>query len=232
MSRATLFRIIGFGFLVFAALSLYRGEYGVGRTGGVIVTRAQDPASFWQGLLIQIGTGCVLLYLSRSRPPRGTTPLSAGDAAAQQAGPVEDRPKLPNYDPYFCGKVVRGAAAVCIGLIIAEVLVLLLVHPSDERCPGWIFHPNQQSSASLWLLAGMFSALPGLWMCYVALHWDGYYSRKTYDSIVSGSSAPVLMDVNWLMLIVVAGWCLFCAIPLFLMLGHCTPLYRYLTVFQ
>src|SRR5690349_519915 len=120
MSRTTIFRIVGVSFLVFASLSIYRGEYGVGRTGGVVVTRAQDPEAFWRGIIIQIGTGCVLLYLSRSVQPRNLTPLAPGDDLLREAGPVEERPKLPNYDPKFCGKVMKGAAGVCFALIVAE----------------------------------------------------------------------------------------------------------------
>jgi hypothetical protein len=48
--------------------------------------------------------------------------------------------------------------------------------------------------------------------------------------MIDSPSGPVLMDADRLLLIVMAGWCLFCAIPLFLMLG--TSLYRFLTVFQ
>lgn len=146
--------------------------------------------------------------------------------------PAEERPKLPNYDPDFCGKVVKAAACVCVGLIIAELLVLLLVHPSDDRCPGWIFHPNRPSAASLWVLAGMFTVLPSLWIRNVALRWDHHYARKMYDSIASGPPEQLLIDGRWLVLMVMAFWCLFCAIPLFLMLGQCTALSHYLNAFH
>lgn len=222
MTRATVFRIVGFAFLLFAALSIYRGEFGVGRTGVVIVTRAHDPDAFWRGIVIQIGIGCALLYLSRSaRTPQASMGLAV-DASQQPLN-------LPNYDPEFCGKIVKGAASVCFGLVVAELLVLLFVHPSDDRCPGWIFHPNQRSAVSLWLLAGMFTALPTAWICNVALRWDDYYARKVYDSIANGPPGQLLMDANWLLLMVLAGWCLFCGIPLFLMSVQCTALSDYLS---
>ncbi|HKD29109.1 MAG TPA: hypothetical protein VKC66_24775 [Xanthobacteraceae bacterium] len=227
MNRATVFRIVGFAFFAFAAVSIYRGEFVVGKVGGMVITRAHDPESFWRGIIIQIGAGCVLLYLSRSAPPRRIAHLTVGEAES-----AEERPKLPNYDPDFCGKVVKGAACVCVGLIIAELLVLLLVNPSDDRCPGWIFHPNQPSAASLWVLAGMCTGLPALWVCYVALRWDDYFARKMYDSIAYGPPEQLLIDGKWLVLMVMAGWCLFCAIPLLLMLGQCTALYDYLNAFH
>ena len=164
----------------------------------------------------------------------------------------DERPKLPNYDPEFCGKVVKGAACVCLGLTVAELLVLLLVHPSDDRCPGWIYHAHQRSAASLWVLAGMFTVLPMLWLGNVALRWDSYYAEKTYDGIAYGPRGPfgwlrsssgptdrrelnmdtmLLVDFDTLMLVVLAGWCLFCAIPLVLMLGQCTALARYVNAF-
>jgi len=227
MNRATVFRIIGFAFLAFAALIIYQGEFRLGRSDGTTVSHVHDPEVFWRYIIIQIGIGCGLLYLSRLAPT-GSSSLSAPSAPQS----VEERPKLPNYDPVFCGKIVKGAACVCVGLIIAELLVLLLEHPNDDRCPGWIFHPNQRSAASLWVLAGMLTVLPTLWICYVALRWDDYYARKMYDSIAYGPPGQLLMDARWLVLMVMAAWCLFCAIPLFLMLGHCTAIFDYLNAFH
>jgi hypothetical protein len=107
-------------------------------------------------------------------------------------------------------------------LILVELLVLLFVHPSDDLCPRWTFQPS--AAASLWTLAGMFTVLPALWACNVALRWDSHYARKWRDSIASGPPEQLLMNHNWLVPIVMAGWCLFCAIPLFLMLTQCTTL--------
>ncbi len=67
MNGATVCRIVGLVFLALAGLIIARGEFVVGRTGngGVVVTRAQDPESFWRGVIVQIGIGCAALYLSR-----------------------------------------------------------------------------------------------------------------------------------------------------------------------
>lgn len=233
MNRAIIFRIVGLGFLVFAAVSIYRGEFEMARSGGAVVTRAHDPEAFWRVVVIQIGIGGALLYLSRS----ASGGLWSRSAPSRPSGRGElftlsqssqDRPSLPNYNPALCGKLVKGAACICVGLIIAELLVLLFVHPSDERCPGWIFHPHQRSAVSLWVLAGLFTVLPTIWICNVALRWDQHYARKMYDSIAAGPPEQLLIDANSLALMVMAGWCLFCAIPLFMMLGHCTAISAYL----
>jgi hypothetical protein len=226
MTRATVFLIVGLGFLAFAGLSIYQGGYIVGRSGGVVIARAHDPEVFWRGIVIQVIIGCALLYLGRlARLGRSARP-SAGDLA-RGADPGEERPKLPNYDPEFCGRVLKAAACVCVGWTIAELLVLFMVHPNEARCPGWVFYPHQRSAASLWLLAGMLTVLPTAWISNIALRWNDTYARKMYDSIADGPPGQSLIDLNWLMLIVIAGWCLFSAIPLFLMLDQCTVLHQY-----
>ena len=151
MNRATVFRIIGFAFLAFAALAIYQGEFRLGHSGGAIISRVHDPEIFWRYVIIQVGAGMALLYLSRF------SASSRSDSRKEYTSSSEELPKLPNYDPVFCGKVVKGTACVCVGVIIAELLVLFLVRPIDDRCPGWIFHPHQPPAASLWVLAGMFT---------------------------------------------------------------------------
>jgi hypothetical protein len=153
---------------------------------------------------------------------------------------MDERPKLPHYDPDFCGKVVKGAACVCVGLIVAALLVLLLVNPSSGQCSG----PHQPSAASL-----LFMGLPALVICNVALRWDHHYARKIHDSIAYGQGPfswlgsksdrkelnfenILLIDTNWLIVRVMAGWCLCCAIPLFVTLMECTTLSRYLSAFH
>ncbi len=108
MNRAIVFRIVGLAFLAFAALSVYRGEFAVGRGSGAVVTRAHDPDAFWRGVIVQIAAGCVALYLGRSvRRRSASSPSSRLDsrgeplASPQAAG---ERPELPNYDPDFCDK--------------------------------------------------------------------------------------------------------------------------------
>lgn len=175
-----------------------------------------------------------MLYLSRIEARKASSSsaslrLDGRGKSLTSPQPVEQRLKLPNYDFDFCRKVVKGAVYVCFGLIVAELLVLLFVHPSDDQCPGWIFHRNQPSAASLWVLAAMFTVLPTLWIGNVALRWD-HYDRRMYDDLVNGPPQYLLMNINWLVPMVMAVWCLFCAIPFILMLGQCTALPHYLNL--
>jgi hypothetical protein len=79
----------------------------------------------------------------------------------------------------------------------------------------------------------MFTVLPAIVIINFALRWDHHYARKMYDSIVNGPPQQLLIDTNWVVPpIVMAGWCLFCAFPLFLMLGQCTALSRYVDALQ
>lgn len=226
MKPETVFRIVGFAFFAFATVMIYQGEFTEGKTGRVI-TRAHAPEAFWAAVIFLIGGGCASLYYSRLTRPRRIADLAAADdpREAERAG---ERPKLPNYDPEFCGKVVKGAACVCVGLIIPEVLVLL--HPSDDRCLSWTFRPHQPSAISLWVCVVMLTVVPALWTCNMALRWDHYYSRWMYENIASDPRGPVFTNGGWRMFM--AAWCLFCAIPLFLILEQCTALSHYLNVLQ
>lgn len=234
MKRGTPFQIVGFLFLGFATLTIYQSEFTVGHSGGLVITRAHDPEAFWRNIIMQIVVGCAAIHFGhRLGRPQQIARFDDSYDPAQQAEPLERRPQLPNYDPDFCGKVLKAAACVCAGLIIAELLVLLLVHPSVDRCAGWNFHPRQSSGGTpFWFLAGMFTVLPALWLCIVALCWNSYFARKMYDALASGPPERLLINGNSLMLMVTVGWCLFCAIPLFLMLEQCTPLYHYLHTFH
>jgi hypothetical protein len=68
MDRLNPFRVVGFAFLAFAALTAYQGKFQLGRSGGLIISRAQDSETFWRYVLIQFAIGLALLYLGhRSR---------------------------------------------------------------------------------------------------------------------------------------------------------------------
>jgi hypothetical protein len=142
MKRGTVIRIVGFISLAFAAVSIYQGEFGVADTE-VVITRAHDAESFWQGVMTMIAVGCASLYLSRvaGRPssPSEASLLGRSGDVLSSSQPVDGYPELPNYNSDFCGKVVKGAACICVGLILVELAVLLLVHPSDNLCPRWTF---------------------------------------------------------------------------------------------
>jgi hypothetical protein len=70
MNRATVFRIVGFGFLAFAIFTVYQGEFQLGRHDGSTVSRVQDPQTFWQYVVIQAGIGLAMPYLTQREQGR------------------------------------------------------------------------------------------------------------------------------------------------------------------
>jgi hypothetical protein len=102
--------------------------------------------------------------------------------------PMDERPKLPHYDPDYCLTIAKWTASVCVAVLVIEVLVLTIVDPSAARCPGWIIYATKQSAVSLWVLIDICTALPTIWICYVVFRWD-HFSQKAYESIVSRRSS-------------------------------------------
>ena len=152
---------------------------------------------------------------------------------------MNDRPFLPLYDPDFCRKAARLSAASCLVWLATLLLILIFVDPSRGQCPGWIIYAENGSATSLWFLSGMFTALPTLWICFVALRWERS-SQKIYDTAKddyqpfmtpkflydSFKPDPVSFPYNQMFVGIFVGWSLFCTIPLWIMLGTCTKLLR------
>ena len=154
---------------------------------------------------------------------------------------MDERPYLPNYDPDFCLKVAKWGAATCVGWLTIALLILTLVDPSNSQCPGWIIHAKNGQATSLWLLMGMFTALPTIWICFVVLRWERF-SQMIYDT-AAGTYQPFMTPKflydrykpdpftfphNRVFVAVNVGWSLFCTGPLWMMLTNCTNVPRYL----
>jgi hypothetical protein len=151
--------------------------------------------------------------------------------------PMDERPYLPNYDPKFCQKVGKWAAASCVVWLTIALLTLILVDPSNSRCPGWIIYAGNGEGMSLWLFVGMFTALPTIWICFVVLRWERF-SQKVYDAAAdnyqpfmtpkflydSFKPDPVTFPHNLMFVAVFVLWSLFCTAPLWVMLTNCTDL--------
>jgi len=71
----------------------------------------------------------------------------------------------------------RSAASICVGLLVAELLIFLLVDPNKGQCPGWTIYATNGSSTYLWILAAMFTAAPTVWICYIVLRWE-HFAQK------------------------------------------------------
>ncbi|HXL14367.1 MAG TPA: hypothetical protein VN941_10450 [Bradyrhizobium sp.] len=167
---------------------------------------------------------------------------------------MDERPKLPHYDPDYCLKIATWAASICVGILAFELLVLLFVAPSD-KCPGWAIYAENGSATSAWIFVGLFTGLPTIWICYVVLRWEQKFSQQMYDAIAYRDNRSIfpnlgfgtkpkpdrqqldpelnfeqifLLNANALFLRVCIGWCLFCVVPLVLMIAKCTSAPRYL----
>jgi hypothetical protein len=164
--------------------------------------------------------------------------------------PMNERPKLPHYDPDYCLTIAKWTASMCVAVLVIEVLVLIIVDPSAGRCPGWIINATKQSAVSLWVLIGICTALPTIWICYVVFRWD-HFSQKLYESIayrrsstfsrlvsLRSKSDAELPDLNFeniflinfdrlFVRVSIVLW-LFCTTPLWVMLANCTQFSRYL----
>ena len=102
----------------------------------------------------------------------------------------------------------------------------------------------------MWVLIGICTALPTIWICYIVFRWD-YFSQKLYESIayrrsstfsrlvsLRSKSDAELPDLNFeqhsslisigYFLRVNIVWWLFCTTPLWMMLANCTQFSRLL----
>jgi len=157
---------------------------------------------------------------------------------------MNERPHLPNYDPDFCLKVARCAAATCVGWLMCALVILIFVDPSQSRCSGWMINNTNGRGASLWVFVGMFTALPTISICYNVLRWE-WFSQTFYDSAAGTYYGPLpnflpkklydryrpnpaTFQYNGMFVLLNVFWSLFCTSPLWIMLFGCTNLPRYL----
>lgn len=103
MSRTAVFRIIGIGFLAFAALGVYRGEFGANRTGTVVISRAHDPVDFWKAIIIQAGVGalCFIWAARREEAPFVPPPATIRRGKGK---PRRNSLVFPTMIPRFAGR--------------------------------------------------------------------------------------------------------------------------------
>jgi hypothetical protein len=137
---------------------------------------------------------------------------------------------VPEFDPDYCFRIIRLAALACVLLVTIETLILALVDPGASRCPGWTITLAGGAAISLGP-ATVFVCIPAaICLCVIVFRWRHFVSR-VYGSIgrpiapfthsISASSGQSNLDVNRLFLVVTIGWCLFCSIPLWMMLFGC-----------
>jgi hypothetical protein len=171
---------------------------------------------------------------------------------------MDERPKLPHYDPDYCLKVAKWAASTCLGILLIEFLVLLFVAPSSDKCPGWTFYAENRRATPVWILALVITGGATILVCYVVLRWEQRFSQEIYDRIVYRDDRPrfqhfgfgkrpqfnpeevepdrrqidfeqiLFHDANSEFIIACTIWSVLCASPLLLMITVCTNAPRYL----
>ncbi len=75
---------------------------------------------------------------------------------------MDERPKLPHYDP---GRVTKLAGSVCAGILVADLMAAMLITPVSAKCSGSITGGGRNEGAYGLLL---MSALAAAWMGYLA----------------------------------------------------------------
>ena len=68
-----------------------------------------------------------------------------------------------NFDPRFCRRIARVAAAACAVLVLCTVIILLTIDPSNTRCPGWRLVAKNGTSTSVWGFV-VIQAVMAIWM--------------------------------------------------------------------
>lgn len=149
-------------------------------------------------------------------------------------------PRYPNFDPDFCNTVTRIAAVANAAILVVTLVLLSTISPDPARCPGWRLPDAQSTSA--WLVVAIFVGFPALWICFLALRPD-CFARKVIESLENAerraSSSPLFgrmsgfhqlpmhtFPLNWLLVVTMIGWTLFCCVPPLLILGECTQWLR------
>jgi hypothetical protein len=132
--------------------------------------------------------------------------------------------KLPFFDPDYCLKVARLSSAVCVALLLIELLLLAVLDPQSGNCSHWVIFPGKPSETHIGLLVLLFTALPTAWICFVSVRWQRF-SEKMIKGILA--RPDLIMNHNKVFLVVCSGWALFCSIPLWMLVSNCTGVFGF-----
>jgi hypothetical protein len=104
--------------------------------------------------------------------------------------------RFPHYDPDYCLRVAKWAASACVGILLVELVGMLIVVPDEAKCPGWTIYAENGAATPGWLLAGIFTGLPTIWICYVALNWEEKFSEQFYNSIAYRDETSMFVNLR------------------------------------
>lgn len=77
-----------------------------------------------------------------------------------------------------------------------NLLGCCLLSPDQAKCPGWTVYAENGAATPGWLLVGIFTGLPTIWMCYVVLNWEEKFSRQFYDSIAYRDETSIFANLR------------------------------------
>jgi hypothetical protein len=139
----------------------------------------------------------------------------------------------PSFNSNYCFRITQLTALASVALVALAILILASADPSGSRCPDWnivLTNGTTMSPGPVMLIC----VAAAIWPCIVAVHWR-HFAQRISDQIeqsphrlllsLSGLSEQPKLDFNRLYLVVSIGWCLFCSMPLWMMLGGCTRLF-------
>ena len=92
----------------------------------------------------------------------------------------ESQPLL-DFDPDFCRKIAKWGAVICIMWLAIAVCILALVDPTGSQCPAWTIYDKNGQATSLWLVVGLFTGFPTIWICFIVRRWKSF-SQTIYDA--------------------------------------------------
>ena len=149
-----------------------------------------------------------------------------------------------NFDPRFCRRIARVAAAACAVLVLCTVIILLTVDPSNTRCPGWRLVAKNGTSTSVWGFV-VIQAVMAICISFIALNWR-WFARRVIDKLtwadqtlraddakgggflgffgIGGkleAMGAVFSDTNAGFPVWCAAWVALCSIPLLVIAGKC-----------
>jgi hypothetical protein len=144
-----------------------------------------------------------------------------------------------NFDPRFCRRIARVAAAACAVLVLCTVIILVTVDPSNTRCPGWLIIAKNGTANSIWGFVAM-QAVPAICMSFIAFNWQ-WFARRVINKLTRAEQTlraddpkgglfgiggkyealSVLLYANSSVVVLSLVCVAFCSIPLLVIAGRC-----------
>jgi hypothetical protein len=150
------------------------------------------------------------------------------------SGPAPSFELQNQFDPAFCGRIIRIAAICFVAMVVFELVFFLTV--KSTKCPGWQA-PTEKQGGSVWVL-WVFATFWTLNISYHAVTWRRFarkitdhidWARQTYvpgtnptwftDPTQFRAICAVKNDLNGILIVVLIGSAFFVALPVLTRIG-------------